>query len=299
MSDLSFNLQDVAAIAAEILGAQPEDLNATLSENEIKDAEQFKSILKPYAVKRFNELREEAINKGFRQANKKVERLWGEVFNEDISGQKLEDLFINYRDKLKSNKPGEAKKENITLQKALQSEEIKQYINGLKKQAAEAEQIKSDFQSYKNLQSIKAQALNVLTENGANFSQNPQIKARQMAALESELKAINFKNENGEIIILDNDGQPLFNKETANYWNFNEYIKTLSPVDFVTPQSKENKNTFVPSEKGQNGNNYGLNTSQLKTLTYDDFKTALNSGDTEKANFIQEQMIKNYENSKQ
>jgi hypothetical protein len=298
MSELNFNLQEVANIAAEILGATPEDLNNALSENEINNADELKSILKPYAVKRFNGLREEALNKGFRQASKKVERLWGEVFNEDISGQKLEDLFINYRDKLRSKKPGEDQKQNITLQKALQSDEIKQYINGLKQQAAEAEQIRNDFKSFKNLQTIKAQALNVLNENGANFSQNPQIKARQMAALESELKRLNFKNENGEFTILDDDGQPLFNKETANYWNFNDYIKTLSPVDFLSAQTKENKKTFVPMDKGQNGNNYGFNESQLNGLNYDDFKAALNSGDTEKANFIQNQMIKNYENNK-
>lgn len=298
MSDLNFNLQDVANIAADILGATPEDLNTALSENEIKNAEDLKSILKPYAVKRFNGLREEALNKGFRQASKRIERLWGEVFNEDISGQKLEDLFVNYRDKLTSKKPGEEQKQNITLQKALQSDEIKQYINGLKEQAAQAEAIKSEFKSYKNLQTIKAQALNILNDNGANFSQNPQIKARQMAALESELKRLNFKNENGEFTILDDDGQPLFNKETANYWSFNDYIKTLSPVDFVSAQTKENKNIFVPMDKGQNGNNYGFNENQIKNLNYNDFKTALNSGDTEKANFIQEQMIKNYENNK-
>ena len=104
--------------------------------------------------------------------------------------------------------------------------------------------------------------------------------------------------ENGEITIIDDDGAPLFNKETAQNWAFSDYVKTLSPVDFLEPTpKKENKNTFVPSEKGQNGNAHGFTKNQLSTLGYEDFKRALNSGDTEKANFIQEQMIINHESN--
>jgi len=291
-----FNIQDVVNITAELLGAQPTDLLTKIGENEINTADQLTTFLKPYAVKRYNDLRDESLNKGFRQASKKVERLWSEVFNEDITGKKLEDLFIQHREKYAKTKPAPADNSNITLQKALQSNEVKTYIDGLKAAASEAEAIKNEFTSFKNLQSIKAEALNVLSQNGANFSTNPQIKARQIAALESELKALKFTKENGQILLLDDDGAPLFNKETAQNWAFNDYVKTLSPVDFVEAQkTKENKNIFVPKEKGQSGNAHGFTSQQLKTLGYEDFKRALNTGDTEKANFIQEQMIINHE----
>ncbi len=249
MENTNFNIQDVVNITAELLGATPTDLLNKIGENEIQTADQLTSFLKPYAVKRYNDLRDESLNKGFRQASKKVERLWSEVFNEDITGKKLEDLFVQHREKYAKAKPTTA--DNITLQKALQSNEVKTYIDGLKAAASEAEAIKNEFNSFRNLQSIKAEAMNVLSQNGANFSTNPQIKARQIAALESELKALKF--------------------------------------------TKENKNIFVPKEKGQSGNAHGFTPNQIKTLGYEDFKRALNSGDTEKANFIQEQMIINHE----
>jgi len=298
MDNNNFSLQDVINITANLLGAQPTDLIEKIGENDLTSADDVTSFLKPFAVKRYNDLRDESLNKGFRQASKRTEKLWGEVFNEDITGQKIEDLFINHRDKYTKDKPA-AEKSNITLQKALQSNEVKNYIDGLKATANEAEKIKADFNAFKNLQAIKADALNVLSKNGANFSNNAQIKARQMAALESELKNLKFtRDQNGQIIIIDDDGAPLFNKETAQNWAFNDFIKTLSPVDFIEPTpKKDNKNTFVPSDKGQNGNAHGFTKTQITALGYEDFKRALSSGDTEKANFIQEQMIINHESN--
>jgi len=294
MSSNNFNTQDVVSIAAALLGAQPSDLIDKIGETDLTNTEQLTSFLKPFAVKKFNDLRDEALNKGFRQASKRTEKLWGEVFSEDISGQKLEDLFINHREKLSAQK---SDKSNITLQKALQSSEVKNYIEQLKKTASEADQIRADFDKYKTLQSIKAEALNVLSSSGANFSENKAIKARQMAALESELKNLKFnRNPNGEITLLDDTGEPLFNKDTAQNWNFSDYVKTLSPVDFSQPPAKkQNKNTFVPNIKGDTGNAYGFTQSQIKTFTYEDFKQVLNEGDTEKAKFIQEQMLLNHE----
>ena len=294
MSSNNFNTQDVVSIAAALLGAQPADLIDKIGETDLTNTEQLTSFLKPFAVKKFNNLRDEALNKGFRQASKRMEKLWAEVFNEDISGQKLEDLFINHREKLSAQK---SDKSNITLQKALQSSEVKNYIEQLKKTASEADQIRADFDKYKTLQSIKAEALNVLNSSGANFSENKAIKARQMAALEAELKNLKFnRNPNGEITLLDDTGEPLFNKETAQNWNFSDYVKTLSPVDFSQPPAKkQNKNTFVPNIKGDTGNAYGFTQSQIKTFTYEDFKQVLNEGDTEKAKFIQEQMLLNHE----
>ena len=294
MSNNNFNITDVVNIAADLLGAQPSDLIDKIGETEINDTDQLTSFLKPFAVKKFNDLRDEALNKGFRQASKRTEKLWGEVFSEDISGQKLEDLFINHRDKLNAEKSG---KSNITLQKALQSNEVKSYIEQLKKTASEADQIRAEFDKYKTLQSIKAEALNVLSNSGANFSTNNAIKARQMAALESELKNLKFnRNSNGEIIILDDTGEPLFNKETAQNWNFSDYVKTLSPVEFVEPPAKlENNNIFLPNTQGNTGNPHGFTQNELNSFTYEDFKRVLNTGDTEKAKFIEEQMILNHQ----
>jgi hypothetical protein len=290
-----FSLEEVINITANLLGAKPEELTEKVNDIDLSSVESLNSFLKPFYVKKFNDLREESLNKGYRQASKKTERLWGEIFNQDISGKKLDDLFMETKEQL-SNKSDKSK--NITIQQALNSQEVRQYIETLKSKAEQVEQVKNEFNSYKNLQQIKQDALNELTKRGAKFSENPKIKRLQLQALEEELSQIKFKrNNDGSIIILDEDGEsPLYNKETASHWQFGDYVANLSPVDFVSEVKKENKTTFVPSQTGNSVNNFGYTKDQISKFTYDDFKRANKAGKNDEAKFIQEQMINNYEN---
>jgi hypothetical protein len=290
-----FSLEEVINITANLLGATPEELTEKVNDIDLSSVESLNSFLKPFYVKKFNDLREESLNKGYRQASKKTERLWGEIFNQDISGKKLDDLFMETKEQL-SNKSDKSK--NITIQQALNSQEVRQYIETLKSKAEQVEQVKNEFNSYKNLQQIKQDALNELTKRGAKFSDNQKIKRLQLQALEEELSQIKFKrNNDGSIIILDEDGEsPLYNKETASHWQFGDYVANLSPVDFVSEVKKENKTTFVPSQTGNTTNNFGYNKDQISKFTYDDFKRANKAGKNDEAKFIQEQMINNYEN---
>jgi hypothetical protein len=290
-----FSLEEVINITANLLGAKPEELTEKVNDIDLSSVESLNSFLKPFYVKKFNDLREESLNKGYRQASKKTERLWGEIFNQDISGKKLDDLFMETKEQL-SNKSDKSK--NITIQQALNSQEVRQYIETLKSKAEQVEQVKNEFNSYKNLQQIKQDALNELTKRGAKFSENQKIKRLQLQALEEELSQIKFKrNNDGSIIILDEDGEsPLYNKETASHWQFGDYVANLSPVDFVSEVKKENKTTFVPSQAGNSVNNFGYTKDQISKFTYDDFKRANKAGKNDEAKFIQEQMINNYEN---
>ena len=290
-----FSLEEVINITANLLGAKPEELTEKVNDIDLSSVESLNSFLKPFYVKKFNDLREESLNKGYRQASKKTERLWGEIFNQDISGKKLDDLFMETKEQL-SNKSDKSK--NITIQQALNSQEVRQYIETLKSKAEQVEQVQNEFNLYKNLQHIKQDALNELTKRGAKFSENPKIKRLQLQALEEELSQIKFKrNNDGSIIILDEDGEsPLYNKETASHWQFGDYVANLSPVDFVSEVKKENKTTFVPSQTGNSVNNFGYTKDQISKFTYDDFKRANKAGKNDEAKFIQEQMINNYEN---
>ncbi len=189
----------------------------------------------------------------------------------------------------------------ITIQQALNSPEVSTYIKQLQVKADKVDSITTKFESYKTLQNIKADALSELTQRGAKFSDNPKIKKLQLMALEDELSQIKFKrNNDGTITVLDEDGEsPLYNKETATHWNFGEYIVNLSPVDFVEEQKKQDKTTFVPSQKnGTDSNHFGYSKSQMNKFTYEDFNRANKDGRKEEAKFIQEQMISNHENSK-
>lgn len=290
-----FSLEEVINITANLLGATPEELTEKVNDIDLSSVESLNSFLKPFYVKKFNDLREESLNKGYRQASKKTERLWGEIFNQDISGKKLDDLFMETKEQLSTKNE---KSKNITIQQALNSQEVRQYIETLKSKAEQVEQVQNEFNLYKNLQHIKQDALNELTKRGAKFSENPKIKRLQLQALEEELSQIKFKrNNDGSIIILDEDGEsPLYNKETASHWQFGDYVANLSPVDFVSEVKKENKTTFVPSQTGNSVNNFGYNKDQISKFTYDDFKRANKAGKNDEAKFIQEQMINNYEN---
>lgn len=296
-----FSVKEVINLTASLIGSQPEDLINLIEDNDLSNFDALSSFIKPFAVKRLNTLREESVNKGFRQASKKTERLWGEVFHEDITGKKLEDLFMEHKNNLNTKSPKADKSKTITIQQALNSDEVRTYVENLQKKADQAEAIQGNFDAFKTLQAIKADALNELTTRGAQFSQNPKIKKLQLQALEDELSQIKFKrNNDGTIIVLDEDGEsPLYNKETANHWNFGDYIQSLSPVDFVAEApKKDNKNTFVPSQKnGSNGNSFGYSKDQISKFTYEDFNRVNKEGKTDEAKFIQEQMITNFENS--
>lgn len=296
LNEINFSLQEVINLTASIIGTQPQDLIEKIEDNDLSTADSLGTFLKPFTTKFKNELREEALNKGFRQSAKRTEKLWAEVFQTDITGKKLEDLFMEQKQAL-SDKPKD--KSKITLQQALQSDEVRQHIEQLKGQADKYEDLNSSFDSYKRLQSIKQDALDELTNRGAVFSSNPKLKSLQMKALEDELSTLKFKRDaNGSIIILDEDGEsPLYNKDEASNWNFGDYLQTNSPLEFKQkePQIKD-KSTFVPDNKVGNNQSFGYSQKQLNALGFEDWERAHKGGDLQKAEFIQAQMIKNHEN---
>lgn len=300
MSEKIFSSQEVITLTATLLGANPQDLIEKIEDNDLSSLDSISSFIKPFATKFKNELREESLNKGYRQAAKKTERLWQEVFNQDITGKKLEDLFMEQK-QLLSDKGSKNDKSKLTLQQALQSEEVRQHIEELKQKASKADEVENSFSAYKNLMQIKQDALDELTKRGAKFSSNSKVKALQMAALEDELSSMKFKRDiDGNIIILDEDGEsPLYNKNEAANWNFGDYLQHHSPLDFEQPQSKkQDKNTFTPDNKGGSSSTFGFSQSQISKLGYEDYKRALDAGEAQKADFIKGKMYENLENNK-
>ena len=301
MSDKSYSTQEVIEITARLLGSQPQDLIDKIEENDLSTPEQLESFLKPFAVKAKNDIRDESLNKGYRQASKKTEKLWAEVFGQDITGKKLDDLFVEQKALLDDKDPPSDKSKKVTLQQALQSEEVRTHIEQLQAKSSKADTIQAEYDAFKNLQSIKQIALDELTKRGAQFSQNPKLKALQMQSLDNDLSKLKIKkDDSGNIILLDEDGEsPLYNKDTASHWNFGDFLQQNSPLDFgETPTTKDDKKPFVPkNEGGQGGNNFGYSKDQMSKFTYEDFSRLAKEGKTAEAEFIQNKMIENHENS--
>ena len=141
-------------------------------------------------------------------------------------------------------------------------------------------------------------AVQVLESEGANFSSNPAIKARQIKALETELTKHKYSfDDDGTPIPLDDEGQhPRYNKNEGSNWGFKDWAKTFSPVDFgAVEQPKADGGVYVPPNPNNNNSNHGFSESQLSKLGANDYTDALKSGETAKADFIKEQMYKNTE----
>jgi len=291
-----FSIQEVLNLTATLIGSQPQDLIEKIEDNDLSNIDSLQSFIKPFAVKHLNKIREESVNKGYRQASKKTERLWGEVFQEDITGKRLEDLFMEKKNQTNSDKS----KKEVTLQQALNSLEVREHLKGLEQKVKEYDILKNEYSSYRNLINVKSDALEELNKQGAKFSDNEKIKKLQLKALEDSLSSLKYRrNDDNSITILDEDGEsPLYNKDTADHWKFGDYIKSISPVDFVSDQpKKKDKKTFVPSGNKSSSLPFGYSPEQIKNFKYEDFDRAKKSGNNEEAKFIQEQMVNNYENS--
>ena len=69
-TEKTFSVKEVINLTASLIGTQPEDLINKIEDNDLTEFENLSSFLKPFAVKHLNNLREESVNKGFRQASK-------------------------------------------------------------------------------------------------------------------------------------------------------------------------------------------------------------------------------------
>ena len=295
----NYSLQEVLSIASNMLGIKPQDLVTLTEDKDLSDFDSINSSLKTIAIETKNKLIDSEFKRGFKKSAKQTEKLFRETFvNEDLTNMQQDDIVMHLRAKLASTNSENPKK--ITFNQAMQNDGVQELINTLKSKESNYDNLENEFKNYKNLQYLKKNALTALESKGAKFSSNPTIRARQIATLESELIKINYKlGEDSKPIILDEDGEnQKYNKKTADYWNFDDYILTLSPVDFTTEQEvKPNKNIHVPSTKNNtNSVNFGYSKSQVSNFSQEDYDRANKQGLTQEADYILEQMVQNAEN---
>ena len=294
----NYSLQEVLSIASNMLGIKPQDLVTLTEDKDLSDFDSINSSLKTIAIETKNKLIDSEFKRGFKKSAKQTEKLFRETFvNEDLTNMQQDDIVVHLRAKLASTSDNSKK---ITFNQAMQNDGVKELINSLKSKESNYDNLEKEFNNYKNLQYLKKNALAALESKGANFSNNPTIRARQIATLENELMKINYKiGEDSKPIILDEDGEnQKYNKNTADYWDFDNYILTLSPVDFTTEQEvKPNKNIHVPSTKNNtNSVNFGYSKSQVSNFSQEDYDRANKQGLTQEADYILEQMVQNAEN---
>jgi len=298
-----FSVQDVIELVAEANGTQPKDLIEQINEKDLSTKESLSSFIKPFTVAYKNAAKDTAKSKfdeGFRKGKQKIEKEFLEVFQiDDSDGKTGADLFMTVKQSIA--KAPEPKDKSITASQAFNVKEVKDKIAELNSSIEGFESVKTEFSQYKSLQAIKGTALSHLTESGANWSKDPYRRSLQMKALDTALQSNPHKvNTDGTIIILDVDGQnPLHNNTTGENWTFKDWVQSKSPVDFVAPTTKEDKNTFTPPDgKGKGAKTFNYSEAATKAFTADDYKRKYDAGDFEEAEFIQKQMYKNLEEGK-
>ena len=292
----SVSIEDGLSIAAIMLRKSKKELVALTEGKDLSTTESLLEALKDIAIDDRNALIKAQVSKGYKNAKKDSEANLRKLYpNLDLEG-KTEAEIVEAIEAIPS--VDNDSKKTITPEQAFALPQVQERIKKLEEKATQYDTKVSEFESYKTNQKLMKHAVQVLESEGANFSSNPAIKARQIKALETELTKHKYSfDDDGTPIPLDDEGQhPRYNKNDGSNWGFKDWAKTFSPVDFgAVEQPKADGGVYVPPNPNNNNSNHGFSESQLSKLGANDYTDALKSGETAKADFIKEQMYKNTE----
>ena len=136
------------------------------------------------------------------------------------------------------------------------SEKITTLQAALEAKENEIKTIKTGYQKEKVLSTVNSKAISILESKGAKFSEDPQIRERQIKAFTTMLSTKDYQlSEDGEIQILNQDGLPL---EDSNYnkIGFSDFVVKNSVVDFgdvINPKNIKAPNNQANEDGGFDG----------------------------------------------
>lgn len=289
MSEKLFSVQEVISMTAKAFNLNAQDLISKIKEQDLSSVDSLQKFISTFAVEKINDVQVEGVNKGFRQAAKKIENLYADSFNEPIGDKKLDDVVSSLKQKITAAPKDESKP--ITLKAALEIAEVKEFVEGLKLKATEADKAKADFDNYKKNIALKNNAIEELKKAKLQFSNNPNTRALQEEALEKKLANLNFKTlEDGSIQLLDEDGTPKFNKAKGDKYTFSDYlVETVNFLDTVSQeQPTATPNTpYVPNKTEQNST-FGFPENHV--FKSDDYIAAVSKNEMAKSEFIMKKL---------
>jgi hypothetical protein len=295
-----YTQDEVLQIASRMLaGTTAKDLSDLLKDEESQNEDLGKFLGRISTNERKNLLDAE-FGKGRKKASRKTERLLGEFFpNEDFEGMEQEEIFQKIS--TAHTKSDSKKTTNISFEQAMQIPEIANAFNVLQKKASRAEELEMEISNNSKISLFMEHAIPMLESMGASFSKDPVRRKRQIEILKNEAKNLNFKEDRElGLIFTDADGHRLMNKEEARHWDTKEYLKMISPVDFVEVVQTKDKTPYTPSNKaGSTDLNFGFSKEQItKGFTADEVKQARKDNPA-KAEYMVKVMVENFENKQQ
>jgi hypothetical protein len=294
-----YSQEEVLNIASKMLAnTTAKDLSELLKESESDD---LGIILGRVSTNERKDLLDSEFGKGRKKASRKTERLLGEFFpNMDFNGMEQEEIFESISTAHRKVKK-DSKDTKISFEQALQIPEVANAFNKLKQQADRTQELETQISNNKKLSLFMEHALPMLESMGANFSKDPIRRKRQIEILKNEAKMLNFQEDREQgLIFTDEDGNRLMNKQEARLYDTKEYLKMISPVDFVEAAQTQNKTPYTPNNKGGSTDlNFGFTKEQIdKGFTSDDVKR-VRKDNPAKAEFMIKKMEENYLNKQQ
>lgn len=286
---MTLTYEEAISLVEKITGTRLGDLAAQAKETDLSSLETLESFLKPAVTKIFKENADTSFKTGQRKGFKEYETKFKEVFDEDITNETALEVFKAKHELLSTKKD----KTKLTLQEAMQYDEIKNHIASLAEKAKKSEQIQKDFDTFKRVSELKNTALDVIIKAGGKLSDNPKLKKMQLQDLEETLGGISF-SEKGEV--LDLDGNVLIDTQTGRPYAMTDYLKEKTSFDFTAQTTPTAKNDKEPpkNENGGNGvTNFGFTDTQIKAFTPQDRANAIKEGNQQKADFIYKKMVEN------
>lgn len=288
--------QEVLDIAAKMsANTKAKDLSSQLTEKGIEDKEGVISYLSSYATDKRKELLNSEFGKGKSKASQKLEKAISKHFPElDFDDMQQEEMLEHIAKNLNALKD---KSDNISYEKAMAVKEVADSFKKIKEKAALAEQYQNDLETFKKGTQFLEHVLPIMEDMGAQFSKNPERRSKQLQDLRNSAANEHFEFRNNKIVFLDGEGNLKMNQDKGEVYETNDYLKKISPVDFVKQEqsnnNNNNRNPYIPSTKTKENNNFGYSQEQLKGVTAKDVQDARNEKNPEKVAFLKETMREN------
>lgn len=245
-----------------------------------------KTILKGLYTDKYQKITGDSRGRGHKESMKNAAKKLAEQYGVVGSNDLMETIALIVDTKTKAATaaalPDPTKP--LTMTEAMKSQEVATVFNNqkttndglLKKLTDQA----TDFENQKVYSVVKAKGLNLWHGKNPILSTNEQTKSRQVKAMERDILAGKYKMDGDNIIVLDNEGEPLKN---SNYQlvTFEQHVLSMSTVDFAVAGKGKGVPLKNPSGGG-GGTNYHFSEEDLTPTGYQKKRTELiNSGDKE------------------
>lgn len=289
VKDVTYKLDEVLAMFSKAL-----KLDETLVlDGESNGRTELQALLSGAVQDRFKIVEDNTFGKAYKKAKKEAQDEVANHFEVSNKG-KIEDVLA--RVELPSVEDTTTQKE-LTLSEVLATDNpVSRKIKELKKLKTDWKQqyddLKLEYANKEHFSKVESKAMQVLESLNPVYGGN---KDRLMKFFKSELMQSKYKFENDNIQILDSEGNPMLSENGIDHLKFENHIRSLSPFEFSEQQQQVTKpNPISHPTTTTTSNTFGYSKEQLKTLSYDDYNKAKQSGDSAKAKFIAEALKDKY-----